>query len=185
MLFYKKGNQTVISRIKSWTLYLTLLLLALGVAGPRAAAQDLVYRWPFSHGPGYNHSAWASLSPDGKLLAAAVSDTTGQARDAMVWDTATRKIVATLHGQYGPATFSPDGKLLVTAAQDNTITIWDLPTLKVVNNLKGHFRPIVASGAIDAVTFSPDGRTLASTGAVGLDTAIKLWDVASAKTPPP
>jgi WD40 repeat protein len=54
---------------------------------------------------------------------------------------------------------------------DRTVRLWDVTTRKSVGRLTGH------PGSVDAVTFSPDGKTLAT---AGLGSAVRLWDVASA-----
>ena len=83
----------------------------------------------------------------------------------------TEPIATLLHGEaYNAAVlsvvFSPDGKLLASASRDSTVKIWNVATREVVATLP-HCR------RVEAVTFSPDGRFVA-TGSKFL----KLWDVA-------
>ena len=58
--------------------------------------------------------------------------------------------------------------LLATAGDGARVLLFDVVTGKIRYTLLGH------SGPIDTVSFSPDGRTLASGGQ---DTVIHVWDV--------
>jgi hypothetical protein len=64
-----------------------------------------------------------AFSPDGRLLAAATG-----AGAVLVWDLATRELVAELPGHRGAAftvTWSPDGKQLASSGHDMTLLVWD------------------------------------------------------------
>lgn len=70
----------------------------------------------------------------------------------------------------GPAVLvvSPDSRLLATQLEAD-IRIWEIATGKVRRHLTGH------QGEVIPFVFSPDGRTLLTSGA---DTTILIWDLA-------
>ena len=59
---------------------------------------------------------------------------------------------------------------MASAGKDNTIKLWDVTTGDLKRTLTGH------RDEINAVTFSPDGKTLAS---ASQDNTVKLWDAES------
>jgi WD40 repeat protein len=131
----------------------------------------------------------ARFSPDGKLLATASGS--GKAVPAVLgevrlWRPATGELVRKLpshrRGVYGVA-FSSDGTRLASGGLaaivegkrvDGELTVWDLRTGKELWTRGGH------TGAVGALAFSADGKTLASGGG-RFDGKVKLWDVASGK----
>lgn len=65
------------------------------------------------------------------------------------------------------AKFSPNGRRVVIASDDATAKIWDVKTGNVVHSLEGH------SGPISFAMYSPEGKTVLSTGIV--DKTVKIW----------
>jgi serine/threonine protein kinase len=103
-----------------------------------------------------------AYSPDGKLLASG-----GRDRTVKIWNAATGELLRTLTGHPEPVwgvSFSPDGGLL--AAGSSVTKLWDTKTWREI-------RPPLPFG--DSVTFSPDGRFLAASGAGGN----QVWETAA------
>ena len=120
-------------------------------------------------------------SRDGKLLIS-----TGHDGQVLLREAATGKAVRRLVGRC--VALSPDGKLMATATNDQAaiIQLWDLATGQERRRLLGH------KAGVNRLTFSPDGKTLAS-GGIGVFDApkidneesevhpLRLWDVATGK----
>jgi WD40 repeat protein len=144
--------------------------LAFGTRGPDGANLGEVILWrkaaplvlPLPQFP-----RQLSLSPDGRLLAAACRDFT--VRLWSLGDEVQPQGIFREHGEevYAVA-FSPDGKLLASGGNDNQALIWDAATRKVRQTLIGHV------GRVTGVAWSPDGRTLATSSN---DKTVRLWDV--------
>jgi WD40 repeat protein len=111
-----------------------------------------------------------AFSPDGKSLAVARS------MDLQVWDIAKEKVAFSIkiddEGAPNGIAYSPDGKILAASGWFHTATLHDAATGKLLATLEGHQK-------VDPLTFSPDGKRLA-TSSTGEGT-VMIWDVAPRK----
>jgi WD40 repeat protein/serine/threonine protein kinase len=106
------------------------------------------------------------FSPDGGVLAWCEPD------QIRIWDTETGKSVGSLpHANASAITFSADGRYFAASATGTgdaapCVTVWKTRTLTEAAKLPGH---------ANALTFAPDGQTLA----VIQSDRVMLWDVRS------
>jgi len=110
-----------------------------------------------------------AFSPDGKIFAA-VGDS------IRFWDIlyGENKMIFLGNTVLGPVgvrsiSFNSDGTTLALGVSDGTIRLLEISTRAVKSVLEGH------KGSVYAVSFSPDGKTMAS--ASKDDGCIKLWDI--------
>jgi WD40 repeat protein len=117
-------------------------------------------------------------SSDGRTLAASSKD-----KSVMLWDVPTARVRDTHKGLYvssNSLAFSPDGRTLVFAERGGAILAWDVERGRVRAELPAHVSRVPSfQGKHLSITFSPDGKVLASQGA--FDPLVKLWDVASGR----
>lgn len=119
--------------------------------------------------------------PDGRGVLSGAKDGT-----VRVWDVASgRQLRLVAEHPPGPVpyAFSPDRRVLATSGHDGLVTmsgyaLWcgrtvqlrELGTGKLMRTLRGH------EGGVIALSFSPDGRQVASAGS---DATVRVWDVAN------
>jgi WD40 repeat protein len=117
-------------------------------------------------------------SPDGKTLAWGSSPQSVRLRDLA---TGKEQFLAGVNmNMVRTIAFSPDSKMIAMAGShrgepgtvDNVIRVWDIAQRKEVRQLVGH------GPNVYHVTFSSDGKLLATTGQ---DRTVRLWDVATGK----
>jgi WD40 repeat protein len=115
----------------------------------------------------------AGFAGDGKLLA---WEGLGQERVGRLVEIETLRERLALPPQVKritSAVLSPDGRTCVWGTNveaDRDLRLWDVAGGKEIARLKGH------RGAVGAVEFAPDGKTVATAGSI-----IKVWDVATGK----
>ncbi|GAA3802210.1 hypothetical protein GCM10023083_41610 [Streptomyces phyllanthi] len=115
---------------------------------------------PRQIGPG----VWVVFSPDGRTLA-----TTSHDGGVRLWDRGTGRLRKSLPGPTGDpfnaVVFSPDSRILAlaTSGREQTLQLRDADTGRLRKSLPGSF---------DSVAFTPDSRTLATSG----DHTVRLWD---------
>jgi WD40 repeat protein len=129
----------------------------------------------------------ATFSRDGQWLAAGSGDL-HQPGEVTIWDANTGKKRHALKGHTDRVTsvaFSPDNKRVASASADGTVKIWDVFGGQEVLTLKVHTGALgiqvsgpggyglAPAGTVTCVTFSPQGRRLASASDDG---TIRIWD---------
>ncbi len=144
-----------------------ILWIARGTVQPMEIASSRL-------GPEIGHEDFVSgvaLSPDSNVLATAAAGTVrGEFTPALyLWDVASGEALGILPYEipFGWLAFSPDSQL-VAASNGARITIWDATNPQLLAELDS------GTDTIRALSFSPDGGTLAT---VSTDGTLLLWQV--------
>lgn len=145
---------------------LLILLFVAILFIPVLSAEDYT-RWQLPEGAklrlGKGSLYDIKFTPDGNRIAVATSI------GIWIYDAHTGEELALLVGHTDIVTslgFPADGRFLASGSLDGTVRLWELPSGHVLTNLIGH-------GDIDALRFSDDGKTLASSDGQ----IILLWDL--------
>src|SRR5262249_8942167 len=128
-----------------------------------------------------------AFSLDGKMVTSAILTPRALAGDFRrtfrLWDVATGTEIRSFQADrssFEAAAFSPDGKLLAVGAsspefrQHHYVYLWDVESGKELPPIEK--TQAESAEAVSFLAFSPDGRTLASSGGGGI---LQLWEVAT------
>jgi len=138
---------------------------------------------PIEHG---DRVSYAAFSGDGRRVVSASWD--GVVRVQHDYDKR-QSFAFTVGGQVREAALSPDGRMLVVGSSNGLATVWDIHTgerlspmlrLSHADYPRGNlFEMGETPGPEFGVDFSPDGRTLVTTG---WDGTVRIWDLSDAGT---
>ncbi len=121
------------------------------------------------------HARFVAFSSDGKILAVG-----GRQGQLALWDMPGARWKARLEGHQGGINalgFSPDGSWLYSGDSSGLVKVWHVATACERIGFRAYSR---GSGGVVALAVSPDGRLLATAGA--LEPEVVLWDAATGKS---
>ena len=128
---------------------------------------------------GQKETQFVAFSPDGSKIASIGLEQFGIPLISIrVWNVSNRTMIwkqAGING--GTLAFSPDGSKLVYGGYGNEVTIYDASAGTVVKSLRPE-DPLNASERILGLSFSPDGKYLATAGPSETD-SLDIWDLTS------
>lgn len=124
----------------------------------------------FTDNTDYFH--FVDFSPDGNTLIGVIHDY-DSSYTIQIWDVITGDLISTLKGKLhrdvNPVFNPKSNTIAISGKYGRFIHLWNLITENLIE-LSGH------TDEVQRITFSPDGKTLASGGK---DEVIRLWDVES------
>jgi len=168
--------------------------LAAGCHGTSAYLWDLARRKPLRVLRGIPWQWAVALSPDGRIIA-----TPWAGERIRLWQVSTGKPLHTYRSPGGQVNalalaFSRDGEQLISGTGEGVVILWRVPGLKLARAVPAARIPrksklertpsagpiarlgrssLLHAHGVDRVTFSPDGKTLATE----IWQALRLWDV--------
>ncbi len=125
---------------------------------------------------GHKSTVWStSFHPNGKMFASGSVDET-----IRIWrrDGTLQNEIRGHKGIVYGLSYSDNGKYLVSASSDKTVKIWDSFTNNLLYTIN------VNQGELAYATFSPDGKTIATTGTNGKITIWQWNEQDNARVPP-
>ncbi|MFA6465762.1 MAG: hypothetical protein WCT30_08405, partial [Desulfurivibrionaceae bacterium] len=117
-----------------------------------------------------------AFSPDGHLLAAAVTAGGRRGNAVQVWDLANGQLVQDMREhtqQINDLAFSPDGNRIASVGNDNTLRIWNMKYGTLETSQKETKNNLLA------LAYSPDGKKIIATE--NWDGKIQMWDAVNVR----
>ncbi len=112
-----------------------------------------------------------AISRDNRLIVSGHSD--GSLR---LWSLVSGKCMKTFTGHSGVVheiAFTPDNRLIVSAGEDKTLRIWNVDSGLCTTTIKD------PKARFQTIAVLPDNRYVFSGGAEGMDTPLRMWEIAT------